>query len=286
MAQADDRPARPNTLGNRLRELRRRAGLTGTQMAADLGWVQSKISRIENARQLPSADDIYAWARAAGAPADTGELLDLLADVRAAYTSWRQQLRTKDLAGIQVNYDELARDSALIRNIEVSIIPGLLQTAEYARHRFRDSVAWFGLAEDDVAAAVSKRMQRQSVLYDPTKRFEFVITEAALRTLVCPIDVLLGQLDRLQALTSGPSNIRLGILPLGVPLTTIPLHGFALFDDVAIVETYDTELVLRADDAEIYIRIADDLMAAAWTGDAARRLILDAIDSLRIKTPS
>ena len=59
-------------LGARLRDLRRRAGLNGVEFAEQLGWAQSKVSRLELGRQTATEADITAWVSVAGAPADLG----------------------------------------------------------------------------------------------------------------------------------------------------------------------------------------------------------------------
>jgi Domain of unknown function (DUF5753) len=70
------------------------------------------------------------------------------------------------------------------------------------------------------------------------KSFEFVITEAALRILLCPAPAMLAQLDRLLGLTGMP-HIKLGIIPFGVELPVAPQNSFILFDDdLAVVETF------------------------------------------------
>ena len=122
-------------------------------------------------------------------------------------------------------------------------------------------------------------MRRQEVLYDTDKTFEFVTTEAALRTLPCPVPVMLGQLDRL--LSMGLPNVTLGIIPLGTELGLVPLHGFLLLDDAAIVETYDDEYDAGEEDSEMYGQIFGRLLAEAVTGDEARRLIAAAAADLR-----
>ena len=93
---------------------------------------------------------------------------------------------------------------------EPAIIPGLLQTAEYARARFAEGVQLFN-TPNDIDYAVRTRMQRQEMLYRRDKRFHFVLTEAALRYRRCAIEVLLAQLDRLMSLSALP-NVKLGII--------------------------------------------------------------------------
>jgi uncharacterized protein DUF5753 len=81
---------------------------------------------------------------------------------------------------------------------EPATIPGLLQTAEYARARFAEGVLLFG-TPNDVDYAVRTRMQRQELLYRRDKSFHFVLTEGALRYRRSSLEIQLAQLDRLMS---------------------------------------------------------------------------------------
>ncbi|MGH3512907.1 MAG: helix-turn-helix domain-containing protein [Pseudonocardiaceae bacterium] len=81
-----------DALGRRLRELRQRAGLTGTQLAESLSWPQPKVSKLETARQTPSEDDIRAWARTTGSESQTDELLIALRTLEAQHAEWQRVL--------------------------------------------------------------------------------------------------------------------------------------------------------------------------------------------------
>lgn len=72
-----------------------------------------------------------------------------------------------------------------------TFIPGLLQTAEYARARFAQSVTVFKVP-NDIDEAVAARVRRQEMLYRPDKRFHFVLTEATLRYRLCAPAVMPG----------------------------------------------------------------------------------------------
>ena len=85
-------------------------------------------------------------------------------------------------------------------------------------------------------AAVAARMRRQEVLYDTGKTFEFVITEAALRYLLCPPQVMLGQLDRL--LSHRSSAMSRWDHPARRRAAVAPMVGFLMADDITIVETF------------------------------------------------
>ena len=145
-------------------------------------------------------EDIRDWAEAAGHPEQAAELLDLLADVQTVHTRWRRRLRGGH-AAIQEDIGRRTQAAKRIRNAEIALIPGLLQTSGYARSLITQVSAVYGT--NDIDAAVQARMRRQDVLYDRSKVFEFVITEAALRLLPCPPQVMLGQLDRLMSLGPG-----------------------------------------------------------------------------------
>src|SRR5438309_11501866 len=196
-------------LGLRLRELRRQAGLTGSQLAASLSWPASKVSKLENGRQTPTDDDIRAWTSAAGAPAEAEVLLASLHTLETQHAEWRRILRS-GLSPVQRELAGLEEKTKLFRVVAVTPVPGLLQTAEYARACFEESVRTHGLP-DDVDEAVRARLRRQEVLYRPDKRFHFVVTEAALRFRMCADDAMVAQLERLVALTA-LRNVRLGVI--------------------------------------------------------------------------
>ena len=177
---------KPGGLAERLYRLRKSAGLTGDQLAGRLGWEKAgrtKVSKIENGKQIPAAEVIEAWAAACGHPEAARELLDLRADVEAVHHSWRGRLRGGH-AAVQDDYDRRTRAAKRIRSSAPVIIPGFLQTAGYARAIMTHVADLWGT--NDIDAAVEARMRRQEVLYDQSKTFEFVITEAALRLLPCP----------------------------------------------------------------------------------------------------
>lgn len=276
MHPTDERLNQPGGLAERLYAMRKAAGLTGDRMAEDLGWPRSKISKIENGRQMPSADDIRTWTAECGHPEAADDLLDLLSDVQAVHRRWRTRLR-RGHAAVQDDLDRRTREAKRIRSAQVLIMPGLIQTASYARSILAQIAPTYGT--QDLEETVAARMRRQEILYDTSKTFEFVITEAALRMLVVPPQVMLGQLDRL--LGMGLGNVTLGIIPMGTELDMAPVHGFLMLDEAAIVETYDEESEAGEEESAAYGRIFDRLMAEAVTGDEARRLITSAAADLR-----
>jgi transcriptional regulator with XRE-family HTH domain len=272
------------TLGHRLRELRSAANLSGRQLAELLSWPASKISKLENGRQTPSDDDIRAWTRATGSEAETEALLASLHTLEIQHAEWRRILH----AGLRPRQNELAdldQRTKLFRVFESTVIPGLLQTAEYARIRFAEGIRVFNLT-NDINEAVQGRIQRQEILYRPDKRFHFVLTEAALRIRLCPPEIMLGQLDRLISLSALP-NVKLGVIGFQTQYATSPWHGFWMYDtDRVLVETYSAALTLaQPPEIGLYARVFDELAAVASYGRAARAIINGVIDGLAADMP-
>lgn len=261
-------------LGARLRELRAEAGIEGKDLADRLGWQPSKVSRIQNGKQTPTRGDLTAWARAVGAPAAEAELHGRLAalDMKQQHRSWRRQLAGGHRARQEIAVRQ-TETTTLTRGLEVSRIPGLFQTPEYARTLFDSNAAFRGITPT-TDAAVDARMRRQESLYDPEKTFRFLICEAALYHRSCPVDVMAEQLDRLYNLV-GQRRIEVGILPFGAQLRRTAPHAFWIYDRrLVIVETISEELWLTgAEDVELYERAWEWLAESALYGAPARRLV-------------
>ncbi|MFJ2438911.1 MULTISPECIES: helix-turn-helix domain-containing protein [unclassified Streptomyces] len=267
-------------LGARLRELRTEAGLDGKGIAERLGWQRSKVSRLENGKQTASADDLDAWARAVGDPAEAADLRSRLRGLESQQRSWRRQLAVGH-RGVQEKYVAEYRATTVVRGYEATVVPGLFQTPEYAHHLLLHNAELMRTPRD-TEEAVRARMKRQEVLYEPGRAFRVLLWEGALHALPCPREVMAGQLDRLVGLI-GMGNVYLGVVAFGVPLKLTPKHGFWIFDEKrVVVETIDTEHRLEgADDVALYGHVWDLLNESAVYGPRAHRLIARARASLR-----
>lgn len=273
-----------NALGKRLRELRLQAGFNGRQLAESLSWPPSKVSKLENGRQTPTDDEIRAWARATNSENETEALLTSLHTFEVQYADWQRIFRS-GFRPRQREIAELDQKTRLFRIFEATVIPGFLQTAEYARARFAEGIRRLKLP-NDINDAVQGRMQRQEILYRPDKRFHFVLPEAALRLRLCPTNVMLGQLDRLVSLTQLP-NVRLGIIGYETQYTTAPWHGFWLYDnEKVIVETMSAALDLRQpQEIELYVNAFEELAAVASYAKSARTIITRVMGDLAPEVP-
>lgn len=203
---------------------------------------QSKISRIEGGKVLPSILDVERILTALDlSPAARSEVLALARAANVSFTAWRT-LRQTGLAKRQAQVAAIERDARLIRTFQPALIPGLLQTPEYARA----VLSLPRLAGDrDLSAAVSVRIERQAVLYNETKTFRFVVMEHVLRARLVPDIVLFAQREHLATMAKLP-NVELLVVPQDALLPEVPSNGFGLFDDrVVIAESFSGEMVLR-----------------------------------------
>ncbi|MDF5752311.1 helix-turn-helix transcriptional regulator [Spongiactinospora sp. TRM90649] len=271
-------------LGMHLRQLREGAQLSGKELAERLGWQASKVSRLENARQTASEEDVVMWAQAVdAAPESTKKLIGQVIGLAERHDSWRQRHRS-GLAAIQEDMRDLEARTHLFRVFEPGLIIGLLQTAEYARNVFAKIKRIYS-APEEIDSAIRVRMQRQEILYDGKRRFRFLMPEAALRYRLAPIGVMRGQLDRLLAVSTLP-NVEFGIIPFEAPLPSAAMNGFWLYDDVLVgVSTRTKELMIReAGDIEFYSRVFDEYCEVASFRDEARAVIVRILDDFAQQT--
>ncbi|SUD49239.1 putative zinc finger/helix-turn-helix protein, YgiT family [Nocardia otitidiscaviarum] len=264
-------------LGQRLREVRRHSGLTARQLASLAGWHESKLSRFERGSRSPSEADLRAICQYTGATDQLPDLIATLNNVDAAYVEWRRILSTGTKRRQHISV-VLAEKATLTRIYQPTIIPGILQTAEYAEAILRDVVT-FERIPDDVDEGVAKRLERQQFLYKGKRRFRIVIAEQALSTTVGDDAVMTGQLDRLFAVMGLP-RVVFGIIPSrALPPLTAP--NFIMFDDhLVMVEGISAEqTITQPTEVAVYSRAFETLAGKAVTGDEARTLIRKALDT-------
>ncbi|WP_159844982.1 helix-turn-helix domain-containing protein [Nocardia sp. CY41] len=263
-------------LGKRLREIRRRANLTGRELASREGWHESKVSKIEYGKLRPSDTDIRAYCTHAGADDQLEDLLASLHNVDSAYMDWKRILASGTKRRQQQSL-KLEAEARHIRNWQPQVIPGLLQTAEYAEAMLRYGIDFFEVP-DDIDAGVAKRMQRQQVLYRRSHVFHFLIAEQALYTTVGDDTVMIGQLDRLRSIIGMP-RVTLGIVPAMAEAKTA-VENFVMFDNRLVkVEGHTAEITItQPREIALYARAFDTLAELSVTGKQARALIAAALE--------
>ncbi|MBF6144518.1 helix-turn-helix domain-containing protein [Nocardia nova] len=264
-------------LGKRLREIRKDAGLTGRQLAAMAGWHESVVSKIETGHRTPTESQLRKYCAHTGANDQLSDLVATVRNIESAYLEYKRLLHTGTKRR-QQQAVTLAEQTKLMRAYEPVLIPGILQTAEYAEGVLR-RVTEFYRIPNDVEQGVAKRLEQQKVLYHGDHRFHILITEQSLSTTVGGDEVMAGQLDRLLAVIGLP-RVLLGVVPSDSEWLT-PATNFVMFDDrMVLVEAITAELkVTQPREIQLYRRAFDTLAGQSVTGDRARELIRKALDA-------
>ncbi|MFJ5234749.1 helix-turn-helix domain-containing protein [Kitasatospora sp. NPDC088391] len=251
-------------LAEMMRSLRLKAGLTGDRLSARCGISQSKISKIETGKIVPSLVDVERILRALNAPADVIREISSLA--RTANTEW-QDKRTSWRRGVEKRQAELSSletDAAELRYFLPAMVTGLLATPEYIR-------ASLGHSPGDKSGVIGKKIERQAVLYDDSKSFTFLMTEQAVKWAIVPPHAMAIQIDRLASLTYLPA-VRIGVIPYGALMSRGPMNTFTVYDDrLATVETFTGRIVFRDPrDVSRHLEIFSIFEDCALFDDAAR----------------
>jgi len=270
-------------LGVRLRELRLSAPgeqLTGTGLAARLGWPQPKVSKLENGRQTATPDDLRQWAYATGQPDAYSELLARLRGFESHIRSWRRQLASGHKP-VQDGHNDAQAKASVLHAWESSWIVGVLQTPDYARSILTRFAELHG-SPRDTEEAVRARMRRQEALYSGGRTYHVLLWEPVLHALICPPAVLAAQLDRLAGVV-GLDTVELGIVPMRASLKIPPGGGFWIYGERQVVlETWHAELWLDdADSVATHMKVWRTLRESAVYGADAQRVIGAARQALR-----
>lgn len=199
-----------------LRTARQVSGLTQEQVAREMDWSLSKIIRIENASSGISSNDLKALLQLYGVK-DPEQVDSLLALARAARErSWWSKYR--DVAPpslLQLIEYEWAAD--VIKQFESMIIPGILQTEDYARAVLQNHYGE-GPGSDHLQDLVKLRTRRED-LFSAENRpsFQFILDEAAVRRKVGGPSVMRTQLRRLIEVARKP-GITIEVIPFSAGL--------------------------------------------------------------------
>jgi transcriptional regulator with XRE-family HTH domain len=196
-------------LGSELRKLREAAGLKGTEAASLLGVSSVQMSQIESG--IAGVSEQRVRRLAANYVCADAALVDALASMATDRTrGWWEDYR-KRLPASFLDLPELEHHATYRWDVEFLHIPGLLQTADYARGLFAFVNPEFG--EDDVELWVEHRMRRRAVIERPDPvPYEAVIHEAALRIRVGDRRAARAQLTRVLELSEAHS-VTVRIIP-------------------------------------------------------------------------
>ncbi|WP_433220486.1 helix-turn-helix domain-containing protein [Microtetraspora malaysiensis] len=263
----EDRRDRLRELGELLRRLRKDAGLTGKDLAHRAGVAQPTISRMETGRLLPTPETVERVSAALNLDEDKRRELDaLLLRLRDEVSRLKS-----GLAGREAANAARVRSAQWMAVFSSAMIPPLLQTAEYARLALSIGQE---VDQDDAAKAAAVRVESQAVVFEPGRKFAFVLTEGAVRTWPGSPSLMSAQLDRLAQVSTLP-HVRLGVVPWNVEAPAFPLHGFTIYDGaVSVVESLTGDLTLtETGEIDTHMDVFEAFAAAAVYDDALRDLL-------------
>jgi transcriptional regulator with XRE-family HTH domain len=246
-------------------------------VAAKLDISPSVVSYWETGKRVPTTEDVASYLTAVGVTAtDRETVLDLARG--ATETDW---LTTgipgvsQQLAGVL----ECERSASAITEWSIGTIPGLLQTADYAR-------AIIGSSSPDAEAKVSLRLSRRDALTRPRDpvRLTALLSEMALRQVIGGTEVMADQLRYLLQAAELPT-VTLQVIPIGAGGWHPGLAGpFVLYDFPAAPSIVHLEhhrngaFVYDSEDVAAYNDARDKVREAAMSPDDSTGLIADVVN--------
>lgn len=250
------------------------AGYNGLDMARRLGWSGARVSRLLAGKRGGALQDVAAFATSCGLKGpEYDRLLALTEELTKA--GWLQRHGANLPAQVRtlIGHEDAATD---ISSFQYNLVPGLLQTSEYAREVIAHNV---NVPADEVEDRVSARLRRQQI-FNRRKRpvFTFYLHEFALRLPVGGAAVMSEQLHHLLRMSVRPYNtLRLVTAGLGAhagmsgPFT---LMDVAQFKEVVYLDS-ETSSVFLEEPVEItaYRNILTSLDARALDEGQSRETI-------------
>ena len=261
MADSVDPTVQRLALRLQLRQLRIDADLTQKDVAQRLEWSPSKILRIESGENGVSATDLQALLRVYKVtdPRRAEELAKLAREGRRTVAGAYDDVLSKEIQLLQ-RYEKSA---SIIRQFEPIVVPGLLQTREYAETMLR----LYALPEDsdrDIQRRIEARLERQELLErdDPPEMF-FILDEAVVRRRIgyeahsdAGRSVMRQQIEYLKKINEIP-RVTIQIMPFALggyqgmrsPFVVIEFAEAAL-NDLLYLESVNGEYIKQEEPSE------------------------------------
>ncbi|MBT2397209.1 helix-turn-helix transcriptional regulator [Streptomyces sp. ISL-100] len=268
-------------LAARLKELRDVSGLTLTEVAEQIEVNQGSLSRIETGDRGTSPVLVRALLDCYGVedPAQRADVLDLVRADKEQQKPWWRKYSTVLTATRYDGYLALEAGAVTLANYQPMLVPGLLQTEDYARAVI--SQMRMELTSPQVEALVKVRMERQNSRLDgerPAKLWA-ILDEAVLRRTVGSADIMRDQLRKLVEASEQP-NITVQLLPFALGAHPGLYGPFVIltFPDptpnLVWLENPKNSVYLESgDDVDNYTEIFDQLRACALGPSEARARI-------------
>jgi transcriptional regulator with XRE-family HTH domain len=242
---------RTRSVGNELIGLRKAAGYNGAEFARKLGWENSRLNRIEHGKYNISEVDITQYVTMLGHPRSVlDHLLTMLRQSDDGFVVQPHGTRLPDQLHTLIRHETTART---IHNLELVVVPGLLQTRRYAEALMRSQHT---ADEELLQVRLQARMDRQCMFNRPMQpACTFYIQEFALRLPVGGNQVMNDQIMRL-AFTSNNPGISIRIIPTSIGphaglAGTFMRMGYAEGDQLPIIYVENEGTSLFMDEPNI-----------------------------------
>jgi transcriptional regulator with XRE-family HTH domain len=229
---------RSRELGNALRRAMKRAGFNASQLARQLDWSPSRVSRLLSGKRGGSSNDVSAFLAVCGVRGEEREVLMKLS-LDQHRRGWFQQHGARLPKQLRTLIDH-ENKSAAINSFEFNLIHGLLQTGDYLNALLTEAGRVPG---EEIKDRVAAKLGRQGLFSRPdAPMFTFYLHEFALRLPVGGPRVMSDQLHQLLRISVRP-NINIRVVPTSVGAHAATAGSFQLmeFRDIDPIVYLDSE---------------------------------------------
>ncbi|GHJ30253.1 MULTISPECIES: helix-turn-helix domain-containing protein [Streptomyces] len=274
--------ARRRRLAIELKKLREEHQLTCSQVGEGLDWSGSKVNRLETGQGRVQPSDVDALCRFYGTSDELRELLKELAK-QSKTRGWWHAYGSAVPSWFSV-YVGLEQAASGLRTYECEIVPGLLQTAEYARELH---LATSPSTPEDVERVVSVRMERQAILTSASPPDLWAIVhESVLRHVIGNAKLMRSQCERLLEMAA-LKNVTIQVLPFDAgsypAVGALTILAFPDQEDPDVVYRdglTDAVYLERPEDIAWYSKAFDNLRALSMSPQQSSNLIRQAMQGL------
>jgi transcriptional regulator with XRE-family HTH domain len=266
------------SVGARIKALRKSRGLTGKDLAEKTGLSAAAISKFENGLLRPTEKFTESVIQALDlSSSETYALRELSNFVNSQFARWT--LSQNQVTTNQINIGIREKNSKTIRSYFNQVIPGLLQSEDYMRAVFQSLVQ---PDQENLNRVVKSRLKRQNILNSKRISLTFVLGEGALRTSFGSKSILKGQLKHLIEIIETRPSTEIRVLPWQRVLNRFILDSFVIYDERTVnIEVLKGELDLwTEDDVHYYVDTMNYLVSSSLSPAASKEFIKNVIHDL------
>ncbi|GAB2649408.1 helix-turn-helix transcriptional regulator [Saccharopolyspora gloriosae] len=267
-------------LGAELREAREATGRSMRALARDLETNHVKLQRYETGEIVPKPELVATYLTALGvSAAERDRLVEMARD--ADQEDWLSTTKSGSRKELTMLV-EFERTATNISDIATGVIPGLLQTADYAR------AIMHGLPLNEVETLVLMRVGRREILAKKNApRFTAILAESALWELIGGREVMVEQLEHVIHMSERP-NVDVRVVRSGATrwhpahMGSFTVYEFAKANPIVHMEHYRSSASLtNSGIANEYLNAVQDLTNIAMSTEQSIEFIAERIDNLK-----